>query len=286
MSDKLKNFIVRTISGAVLLAIVLGAATCYDAYWVLLFVITTLGMWEFYRMAEAVSCRPRKVLGLAVGLALYATTLLVVMDVTGMADVGMAPFAGVAGVVFLAFMVFGVELFALSESPLRNVASTLLGVVYVAVPMAVMTFLPLLLSGGVWKPWYFLFYIFIVWGNDVFAYLVGITLGRHRLCERISPKKSWEGFFGGIAGALGVGAVAAWVLDDSCALWLGLAAVVAVASVVGDLVESMFKREAGIKDSGNILPGHGGMLDRFDALIYAAPFALVYLIVMGLVTMF
>ena len=84
---------------------------------------------------------------------------------------------------------------------------------------------------------------------------------------------------------MGVGAVAAWVLDDSYALWLGLAAVVAVTSVVGDLVESMFKREAGIKDSGNILPGHGGMLDRFDALIYSAPFALVYLVIMELVNM-
>ncbi|MBR2867090.1 MAG: phosphatidate cytidylyltransferase [Alistipes sp.] len=285
MSDKLKNFIVRTLSGAVLLAIVLGASTCFDAYWVLLFVITTIGMWEFYRIAEAVECRPRKALGLASGLMLFGATLLCVMEATGMADVGVAAIAGTALFILLCFAIFAVELFGVTEHPLRNVASTMLGVVYVAVPMAIMTFIPLLLSGGVWAPWYFLFYLFIVWGNDVFAYLVGITLGRHRLCERISPKKSWEGFFGGIAGALGVGAVAAWVLDDSYALWLGLAAVVAVTSVVGDLVESMFKREAGIKDSGNILPGHGGMLDRFDALIYSAPFALVYLVIMELVNM-
>jgi len=166
------------------------------------------------------------------------------------------------------------------------VASTVLGVVYVAVPMSVMILIPLLLAGREWSPWYFLFYLFIVWGNDVFAYLVGITLGRHRLCERISPKKSWEGFFGGIAGALCVGAVAAYVLGEGYAMWLGLAAVVAIASVVGDLVESMFKREAGIKDSGNVLPGHGGVLDRFDALIYSAPFALVYVIIAELVNMF
>lgn len=163
---------------------------------------------------------------------------------------------------------------------MRNIASTLLGVVYVALPMSLMLFIPLMLSGGVWYGWYFLFYLFIVWGNDVFAYLVGITLGRHRLCERISPKKSWEGFFGGIAGAMGVGALGAWLLDGSYALWLGLAAVVAISSVFGDLAESMFKREAGIKDSGNFIPGHGGMLDRFDALLLSSFFAFAYLAIM------
>ena len=108
MSDKLKNFIVRTISGAVLLAIVLGAATCFDAYWVLLFVITTIGMWEFYRIAEAVDCRPRKMLGLASGLTLFATMLLAVMEVAGMADVGMVAIVGVVGVVGCAAVPFTV----------------------------------------------------------------------------------------------------------------------------------------------------------------------------------
>ena len=286
MSDKLKNFIVRKLSGAVLLAVVLGASLSFHSFWALLFVITTIGMWEFYKIAEAAECRPRKMLGLATGLALFATTLLAVMQLEGMAAVAFVALCFAALVVALLFLIFAVELFAAREHPLRNVASTILGVVYVAVPMAIMTFIPLLLSGGEWSPWYFLFYLFIVWGNDVFAYLVGITLGRHRLCERISPKKSWEGFFGGIVGALGVGAVAAWTLGESYPLWIGLAAVVAVASVVGDLVESMFKREAGIKDSGNILPGHGGMLDRFDALIYSVPFALVYLMVLELIKMY
>lgn len=285
MSDKLKNFLVRTVSGIVLLVVVLGASMCFEAYWMLLFVITTVGMWEFYKISEAVECRPRKMLGLASGLVLFATTLLVAMQIAGLAPVAMAAIASFALLVVLLFAIFAVELFAVSEHPLRNVAATMLGVVYVAVPMAIMLFIPLLLAGRCWSPWCFLFYLFIVWGNDVFAYLVGITLGRHRLCERISPKKSWEGFFGGVAGALAVGAVAAWMLDANYAMWIGLAAVVAIASVVGDLVESMFKREAGIKDSGNILPGHGGVLDRFDALIYSAPFALAYLFVWELVNM-
>ncbi|MBO7285236.1 MAG: phosphatidate cytidylyltransferase, partial [Alistipes sp.] len=160
-------------------------------------------------------------------------------------------------------------------------------IVYVGLPLAVMAIIPMLLQNPDWKDphwnaWYFLFYLFLVWGNDVFAYLCGITLGKHKLCERLSPKKSWEGFIGGILGAVAMGAVAAWWLDESYIFWGGLAIVVALTSVIGDLVESMFKRDAGVKDSGKIMPGHGGMLDRFDALLVSAPFALVYIIIMFL----
>ena len=98
------------------------------------------------------------------------------------------------------------------------------------------------------------------------------------MCERLSPKKSWEGFFGGVVGSLAMGALGAYIVDGSYLVWIGLAAVVSLSSVVGDLAESMFKRDAGVKDSGNFIPGHGGMLDRFDALILSAPFAFVYLI--------
>jgi phosphatidate cytidylyltransferase len=142
-----------------------------------------------------------------------------------------------------------------------------------------MLFIPLMLGEGTWKAEAFLFYLFIVWANDVFAYLVGMSIGKHRLCERISPKKSWEGFFGGIVGAIGMGAIGASVVGGDTIMWIGMAAIVALTGVIGDLVESMFKREAGIKDSGNILPGHGGMLDRFDAVLISSPFAFVYLLI-------
>ena len=116
--------------------------------------------------------------------------------------------------------------------------------------------------------------------NDVFAYLVGVSVGRHHLYERISPNKSWEGFFGGIVGAIAMGCLAAWWLDGSYWLWCCLAAIAAVSGVLGDLIESMFKRAAGVKDSGNILPGHGGWLDRFDALIFSLPFVVAYLVLL------
>ena len=136
---------------------------------------------------------------------------------------------------------------------------------------------------GEWKALYFLFYLFLVWGNDVFAYLAGVTMGRHKMCERLSPKKSWEGFAGGVLGSLAVGALAASILEESYCVWMGLALVVSLSSVVGDLVESMFKRDAGVKDSGSIMPGHGGILDRFDAFILSAPFAFIYMLIVNIV---
>ena len=105
-------------------------------------------------------------------------------------------------------------------------------------------------------------------------------MGRHKMCERLSPKKSWEGFVGGLLGSLAVGALAACILEESYGVWMGLALIVSLSSVLGDLVESMFKRDAGVKDSGNILPGHGGILDRFDAFILSVPFAFIYLLFM------
>ena len=142
--------------------------------------------------------------------------------------------------------------------------------------MAMLLVVPMLLGLGKWNPWIMIFYIFIIWANDVFAYLFGITLGCHRLFERISPKKSWEGFFGGLLGAMAMGYVAATVLEANTAMWIGLALVAAISGVFGDLVESLMKRSVNIKDSGNIIPGHGGWLDRFDALIFSAPFVFIY----------
>jgi phosphatidate cytidylyltransferase len=180
----------------------------------------------------------------------------------------------------LCALMFVVEVFRRRDNPILNIATTVMSVVYVALPLSLMSVVPILLnqSEEAWNPWVFLCYLFLVWGNDVFAYLFGISFGRHKMCERLSPKKSWEGFVGGVLGSLAMGAVGAMVTDGSYGLWLGLALVVSLSSVVGDLVESMFKREANIKDSGKIMPGHGGILDRFDALILSAPFAFIYLL--------
>ena len=284
MSDKLKNLIIRTISGVVLLGVVLGAAFAGPiGYGALLLLITGVGVWEFYALARAKGVEPQRGLGIvgSLGLTLGGVGILCANYLDYEFEQLIILGIGVAALAIM--FTFVVEVFRNRQTPIHNIATTIMGIVYVGLPMAVMAIIPMLLQGQDWKDpdwnaWYFLFYLFLVWGNDVFAYLCGITLGKHKLCERLSPKKSWEGFIGGILGAVAMGAVAAWWLDESYIFWGGLAIVVALTSVIGDLVESMFKRDAGVKDSGKIMPGHGGMLDRFDALLVSAPFALVYIV--------
>ena len=189
-------------------------------------------------------------------------------------------------------LMFIYELFRKSPTPIANVGTTLMGFIYVAMPMSMLLFIPLMLTPDVWRAKIVLFYIFIIWANDSFAYLFGITLGKHRLFERISPKKSWEGFVGGLFGAALMGFIAAKdIISDMelCGMtdinetgvmvkWIGMALIAAVAGVFGDLVESLFKRSIDIKDSGRIMPGHGGWLDRFDALLLSIPFSFIYLV--------
>lgn len=278
MSDKMRNLIVRTLSGAVLLAIVLGAAYGGPyAYGALLLLIVVVGMWEFFNIAAATGARPHRTLGLTAGVVLFLTCF---MQWANPMNDNLGAELLVSGVLYFSALLplcFIVELFHDSETPLRNVATTLMGIFYVAYPISLMLFIPGLITGE-WTAEAFLFYLFIVWGNDVFAYLTGVSIGKHKMAPRISPKKSWEGFIGGIVGALVMGAIGSHVVGDGLGLWLGLSVVVAITSVFGDLVESMFKREANIKDSGNIMPGHGGILDRFDALLISTPFAFVYLV--------
>ena len=284
MHEKSRNLIVRTLSGAVLLGVVLAAAFGGKyAYGALLLFILSMGMNEFYSIVAKGGIEPQKGVGEVLGVVLFGGAYELFRRLYDGVELSDGQFLFIGAInLFALFTPFIIEIFRAKERPLRNIATTLLGVIYVALPISLMLFIPLLLNGGEWRAEAFLFYLFIVWGNDVFAYLTGVSIGKHRMCERISPKKSWEGFVGGIIGALAMGALGNIVVGGGYLLWLGLAFIVAISSVLGDLVESMFKREAGIKDSGNILPGHGGMLDRFDALIISAPFAFVYLVIVML----
>ncbi len=285
MSKKMNDLVVRTLSGAVLCAVMLGAILWSPWSFGLLFALLAVGgQLEFYRLSEGRGYAPQKVLGMVAGLALFCLNMAMASGV-----VARGMFGGPQGLAVLAAFVFLLvplmfvcELYRKQERPMGNIAVTLAGLFYVAVPCSLMGYIPAL--GGGWNPWVMVAYLVIIWANDVFAYLVGMTFGRHRLFERLSPKKSWEGFFGGVIGAVGVGMLAGhWLAAEALtslplAAWAGLALVVAVTGVLGDLVESMFKRSAGVKDSGALIPGHGGVLDRFDALLLSAPFVFVYLL--------
>jgi phosphatidate cytidylyltransferase len=180
-------------------------------------------------------------------------------------------------IVLLVFIVPIRELYRTdSNNPIPNIATTLFGIVYIAFPFGLMNFM--FRYKGI-ETFHLLLSMFVIlWTADTFAYLVGSKIGKNRLFERISPKKSWEGSIGGAIAAL----IAAFIFsvyfkEMSLALWLGYALIIVVAGTYGDLIESMFKRSLNIKDSGNILPGHGGILDRFDAVFMAVPAAILYL---------
>ncbi|BBL02839.1 phosphatidate cytidylyltransferase [Alistipes communis] len=280
----MKNLMVRTLSGLVLVAVFVGAVLGSQwSFGALLLLILVGGQTEFYKLARETGLSPQRWMGLAVGVLLFALNFIVfrqfsrsVTDEAGGAVLYLLLYIGL-----LLPTLFVCELFRRSATPLANLGATLLGVLYVAVPLSLLLYVPVLAGDGVWRPETVLCYIFIIWANDVFAYLVGMTFGRHRLCERLSPKKSWEGFFGGLAGAVATGLAAAYALDTNYWVWGGLALVASLSGVAGDLVESMFKREAGVKDSGQVIPGHGGVLDRFDALLLSAPYVFLYLLLVG-----
>ena len=280
----MKNLMVRTLSGLVLVAVFVGAVLGSQwSFGALLLLILVGGQTEFYKLARETGLSPQRWMGLAVGVLLFALNFIVfrqfsrsVTDEAGGAVLYLLLYIGL-----LLPTLFVCELFRRSATPLANLGATLLGVLYVAVPLSLLLYVPVLAGDGVWRPETVLCYIFIIWANDVFAYLVGMTFGRHRLCERLSPKKSWEGFFGGLAGAVATGLAAAYALDANYWVWGGLALVASLSGVAGDLVESMFKREAGVKDSGQVIPGHGGVLDRFDALLLSAPYVFLYLLLAG-----
>lgn len=189
-----------------------------------------------------------------------------------------------------------VEFWRIARTPLQRWS----GVLYILLCMTAMWFFPvigdgmsgadslagkdrpLLPVGGSdgWDPRIAPAFALIVWANDVCAYLVGVVFGRHKMAPRVSPHKSWEGFAGGIAGATVVAAFAGkfWAGGDML-LWTVFGLVAALAAVGGDLAESWFKRAAGVKDSGRLLPGHGGLLDRFDATLGAIPAAFLFFLI-------
>ncbi|MEG2612136.1 MAG: phosphatidate cytidylyltransferase [Alistipes sp.] len=275
----MKNLAIRTLSGLVLAIVMIGAILLSKwSFGALLLVLLVGGMREIYRLSENNGAEPQYLMGMVAGGVLLIVNFFAATKLWGNAES--------MRLLTLYFMVmltmlFVCELFRKGKNPLANIGATLLGVVYVALPLSLMCYIPTM--SGSWHPWVMIFFILTIWSNDVFAYLVGMSIGRHRLCERLSPKKSWEGFFGGLVGALVMGFVAANLLDANLWQWLGLALVASITGVLGDLTESMFKRAANVKDSGNAIPGHGGWLDRFDALLLAAPFVFAYMVLIDMI---
>ena len=284
MNDKVKNLMVRTASGTVLAALTVGAILWSPiGLMAFAFLVMIGAILEFYALCKHGGYSPRVVLGTVLATALFAIVATTVGTHSNIiSGDGIAHGATICFAMMLLTIptIFISEIFARSTTPIANIATTFMGIMYAAFPMALFVMIAMILGGTAanWQPWRVIAFITIVWINDVFAYLVGISIGKHRLCERISPKKSIEGFVGGVVAAIAGAALYGYIFGDNIFVWAGLGAIVAVTGVAGDLVESLFKRSVGVKDSGSIMPGHGGVLDRFDALLIAIPFAFVYIV--------
>jgi phosphatidate cytidylyltransferase len=191
-------------------------------------------------------------------------------------------------VIPLVAMIMVRELYRNQENPFHNIAFTLMGILYVAAPFSLLVLcgFPERSMLG-YQPNLLLGYFFLLWSSDTGAYVVGMPLGKHPLFPRISPKKSWEGLIGGIIFTLLVSLIIAYYYKSlSITDWIVVALIVCIFGIWGDLVESLLKRSLQVKDSGDLLPGHGGILDRFDSVIFSAPLVFLYLHLKYLIILF
>ena len=294
----MKNLIVRTITGIIFVAAIVASFMRPDAMVLLFSVITGLTVWEFTGL---VNQRP------GVTVNRFICTVAGVYFFYAMTYFCSDVYAGFAkSVVFIPYLVTIVyllvaELYLKQDDPIEDWAYTMLSQMYIVLPFSLINVLAFNATpdGEVAFNTLLPLSVFIfLWTNDTGAYCVGSLLGRHKLFPRISPAKSWEGSIGGAVFVLAMAYGISWLdnaqiadMDHPTRLgmalltmpqWLGLGLVVVIFGTWGDLVESLFKRTLGIKDSGNILPGHGGMLDRFDSSLMAIPAAVIYLYTLSL----
>lgn len=278
MSPKLKNFIVRAISGVLFVAIMIAGFMRFDAMLFLFTLITGMAIWEFTGLVnDRAGVTVNRFICSAAGVFL---------------NIAMAGFCSglTPAIVFIPYLItiiylFISELYLKQEDPIHDWAYAMMSQLYIALPFSCINILAFTTGEFYWLMPLSIF-VFL-WCNDTGAYLSGSLFGKHKLFPRVSPGKSWEGSIGGGILVVAVAALVGY-LEPTTAEgfgrsgmnileWMGLGLVVVFFGTWGDLVESLFKRTLGIKDSGNVLPGHGGMLDRFDSSLMAIPASVIYI---------
>jgi phosphatidate cytidylyltransferase len=278
----MKNLLTRTVSGLVFLGIMVGCLLGGAIPYACLMLFLVGGMlYEFYGLTIGKGKWLQKIIGTLFGASLWAASFFLFKDMSIRTDA--MGFVEIAMLCFLALWLVLpiVQLYRKDEKPFLVIAYVLSGVLYIAVPLALFNIL------GVSNRPVLLGLFIILWSSDVGAYVFGMLFGqkgKHKLFPSVSPKKSWEGFIGGLLIALATGCVlwSAGMLPYGLIHVLAISLLIAVFGMFGDLVESMLKRSVGVKDSGHIMPGHGGLLDRFDAALFALPVAIFYITLFSL----
>lgn len=260
-------FITRAIS-AIIFAVIFVMAALLGKIWFLLFIglVCTLGILEFVAMADKTGVQIHSGLLIGVGLAFLIASYL------PFAKGLMVAFFALAVIVLICAHFFGGQ-----HGVFVRIGVTIFGFSYIALPLALLVMLRQYTDGRGFA--YVIGALAFTWANDVCAYLFGSMFGRHKLAPKISPSKSIEGAVAGLLGSVAVAFLWAAIFKANLPAAILIAAISAIASQVGDLAESMLKRDIGIKDTGNIIPGHGGILDRFDSLFFVVP---LFYLVLGL----
>ncbi len=274
------NLVRRTVTGAFIVIFVLGGLWLHPVTFFIVGAVMIGGTQrEYYIMVRGTGVRPQLVTGIISGFILYFTSTMIAL--------GWLPPKGFLVLIPVISIVMLIELFRNVQRPFDSLAHTFFSILYTAVPFSMFPFSafnrtglePLLQMEGIqFSPGILIGFFLLLWTNDTGAYLVGSLIGKHRLFERISPKKSWEGFFGGMILTLLVARLfSGWLGVADTTGWMIIAFIISVAGTLGDLLESMLKRSLGLKDSGTVMPGHGGFLDRFDSVVVAFPLVYLYL---------
>jgi phosphatidate cytidylyltransferase len=273
----LKNLVQRTVSGIVYLIIIIGSLFLGKYGFGAVFLLAgILALLEFYELNGIPGTTTVPILGIAAAAVIFILSFLVT------AQMGESRLLTV--VLSLPVLLFIAALYSSVSDPVKSLGIVFLGIVYVVIPLAAMNYLVFpAVNDHMYTHRIVLGILSLVWINDTGAYVAGTLLGRHRLFPRISPKKSWEGLAGGTILTM---ATAWWMTDIMGILsqtdWIILGAVASVFGVYGDLAESLIKRKADRKDSGALIPGHGGVLDRIDSILFVMPVSFLYLMIKGL----
>ncbi len=276
MSEKMKNFITRTITGILFVVVLVASFLTPETMVGLFAVITGLTVWEYGGLVnEWDDIQVNRFISTVAGVYLF---IAMAGFCTGMTSATVF----IPYLITILYLIIA-ELFTKAPNPINNWAYTMLSQMYIALPFSTINVLAFQTTGnGAFNNLLPLSVFVFLWVNDTGAYCTGSLLGKHKLFPRVSPGKSWEGSIGGAVLVLIVAALIGWLTQEhegamSVLVWMGLGLVIVVFGTLGDLVESLFKRTLGIKDSGRILPGHGGMLDRFDSSLMAIPAAVIYI---------
>lgn len=267
----MRKLLTRALSGIVFVCVLIFSILYSKISFIsLFFILMVFCLYEFKKMIELKSIFPY-ILGVLIFI--YGN----VLNVEDLPSKEIFEYVGSA-LYLMIFITFASILFAKKEEVISHLGKIFLSIIYIVVPFTLMVQIPFLNSNFNYVNTTILGVFILIWINDTFAYIVGNFFGKHKLLERISPNKTIEGFVGGMIFTFIASVLLATNFDALTTVqWIVIAGIVSIFGVLGDLIESMFKRQAGVKDSSNFIPGHGGFLDRFDSVIFAAPFIFIYL---------